>query len=197
METFSRPERRHGHEWLLPVATIVTCLALFAGAGCRPSVDAQLEEIRQQLMSARLPDSIVSIAEASRDLTSDREVTVSGRIFANGMQPFEADEASFNIIDLPKPGHNHEDPGDCPFCKRELESSASAIVKLVDTSGEVIPIAADQLLGLQKNQDVVVSGKANLIGDVLIVTASSLHVLSDEDSNNLAVEQIRRRDADS
>jgi hypothetical protein len=52
----------------------------------------------------------------------------------------------------------------------------------MDEDGEVLKPSADKLLGLRKNQDVVVVGTASKVGDIMLVRASSLHVLSSEQS---------------
>jgi hypothetical protein len=117
---------------------------------------------------------------------SDQVVTVAGRIYALGMSPFDATESVFTIMELPKPGHNHEDPGDCPFCLRELKNAKMAIVRVVDTSGKTYPQPADKLLGLTKNQDIVVQGKASQIGDTLVIELQSLYLLPEAASAELS-----------
>jgi hypothetical protein len=109
---------------------------------------------------------------------SDQVVTVAGRIYAT--------ESVFTIMELPKPGHNHEDPGDCPFCLRELKNAKMAIVRVVDTSGKTYPQPADKLLGLTKNQDIVVQGKASQIGDTLVIELQSLYLLPEAASAELS-----------
>lgn len=116
----------------------------------------------------------------------DQVVTVAGRIYALGMSPFDAKESVFTIMELPKPGHSHEDPGDCPFCLREMKNSKIAIVRVLDSSGKTYPQPADKLLGLTKNQDVIVQGKASQIGDTLVIELQSLHLLQEAASAELS-----------
>ena len=136
------------------------------------------QELYQRLVDAEQPAEVSSILHAYETYEPDSLITIAGRIYAEGMSPFDAGKAVFTIIELPKPGHNHEDPGDCPFCKRELKNAKFAIIKVVDESGQVLSRPADRLLGLSKNQDVVVSGKASLVGDTLVVRLQRLHPLT-------------------
>lgn len=163
------------------IPTIVCGLGLLLMTGCLAETDAGLEELRQKILTDPLPTDVISLAEANAEFEEGTEVRVVGRIFANGMSPFDGESAAFNLIELPKPGHNHEDPGDCPFCKRDLENAATAVVQVVDDSGQVLKTSAEKLLGLEKNQDIVVEGETTKVGDLLIVNTSSVHILSAED----------------
>lgn len=109
-------------------------------------------------------------------------VTIAGRIYAEGMSPFDPKESVFTVIELPKPGHNHEDPGDCPFCKHELKNAKIAIVRVVGKRGKTYPQSAETLLGLTKNQDITVTGKAKRVGDSLVIDLQCLYLLSKEES---------------
>lgn len=169
-------------------------LLVFSGAllgglltGCgAPEVDTA--KLGQDYLTDSLPTDVRSLAEAHSGFEDGMEVCVAGRIFANLMSPFDPESAAFNLIELPKPGHDHENPGDCPFCKREMENAATAIVQLEDENGEVLKYSADQLLGLSENQDVVVQGLASKIGDIMIISAKSVHRLSDENAQSCATQ---------
>ena len=162
--------------WVVGVLMLVLC------AGCdqkQCGPDELLgQQLRQTLYVERQPDNISSIRDAYESFQEGQTITIAGRIFADGISPFDAGEASFTIIELPKPGHNHDDPGDCPFCKREMKNSKFAIVKIMDDQGTPIAQPADRLLDLVKNQDVVVAGPVSRVGQTLIVQLNSLHLLS-------------------
>lgn len=150
-----------------------------------------MDDLASQVRSATLlnekPELIQSIKSAYEAMQPDQTVTIAGRIYAESVSPFDEKESSFSLIELPRPGHNHEDPGDCPFCKRELRNAKFAIVKVVDESGNTFQQPADRLLGLTKNQDVVVAGRVSSVGETMVVRARLLHVLSKDDAQTLSV----------
>lgn len=163
-------------------------MTLFVISGCNDAEQDVLNGLRSRLIVAEQPTKIRSLADVHASGGPDEVVTVAGRIFALEMSPFDQETAAFNIIELPKPGHGHEDPGDCPFCRRELENAPAAVVQILDESGEVIAKPADQLLQLEKNQDVVVQGKATKVGEVLVISAESIHLLAETAAADLAAE---------
>jgi hypothetical protein len=148
--------------------------------------DALGLELRSRLQLLDQPEGIHSIRTTYDSLQPGQTVTVAGRIYAESLSPFDPNEAAFTIIELPKPGHNHEDPGDCPFCKRELRNAKIAMVKILGADGQVVPYSADQLLGLRKNQDIVVTGTAEQVGDTIIVSMDNFYLLTAEASDALS-----------
>ena len=167
---------------LLLVSLAASCLT-----GCQePEKTLNLDQLRDQVLTDKLPSAVVPIEKVYEESKEGAEITIAGRIFAADMYPFDRKYAAFSLIELPKPGHNHEDPGDCPFCKREMENAALATIQLVDESGELIEKSAEELLGLSENQDVVVDGQVVAIGEFLVVNANSIHPLSASDTKALS-----------
>lgn len=155
--------------------------------GCNPQpTDSVDQALIARILVAEQPAAIDSLKAVYQNWESDQEVTVAGRIYADGTSPFDAKQAVFTIVDLPKPGHNHEDPGDCPFCRHELKNAKMAIVQVCDDHGKAFPTPADKLLGLKKNQDIVVTGTAKRLGETLIIRLSRLHHLSKESADELS-----------
>jgi hypothetical protein len=171
----SMPRRHFG---MVAAAALGTALPVVVG--CRPPASALMEEARQKFLQPEAPIEAESLAATYAALQPGSEVVLVARIFSSLGDPFDRSNAAFNVIELPKPGHDHDDPGDCPFCKREMENAATAIVQIVDEQGEVLQVSADKLLGLKKNQDVVVTGVATLVGEVMLVNARAIHILSAE-----------------
>ncbi len=168
----------------LAVACVTSFLLL---SGCQSDDSNRgFQEIRNKILADRHSGDVLSLARANADNTDGGEVQVVGRIFAADMSPFDAKTAAFNLIELPKPGHDHENPGDCPFCKREMENAATAIVQILDDKGEVFGTSAEKMLDLKRNQDIVVQGATSKIGDLLVLTASSIHVLSKDEGTEFA-----------
>lgn len=154
--------------------------------GCRSEPDAEVAKLRLRILTDQLPSDVMSLAELDSGFKAAKKVRVVGRIFADQMSPFDPDSGAFSLIELPKPGHDHENPGDCPFCKREMENAATAIIQIVDESGKVLNMSAEQLLELEKNHDIVVEGEATKAGEILIVNATHVHVLNSDDALLLA-----------
>lgn len=173
---------------------LLTLVMLAAGSslGCNSSetsTTSAAPDLRRQLLVQQQPADVQSLKSTYADFPVDQElseVTVAGRIYAQGMSPFDAKESVFTIMELPKPGHNHEDPGDCPFCARELKNAKIAIVRVVDAAGKTYPQSAEALLGLTKNQDIVVRGNASQIGDTLMIELQGLHLLQEAAATELA-----------
>lgn len=155
-------------------------------AGCGDSQAEAYDEVRRRVLLKDLPEDVSSLAEAHAAFEEGKQVRVVGRVFSALGSPFDPDAASFNLIELPKPGHNHDDPGDCPFCKRDMENAANAVIQIVDDAKNVLKPSADKLLGLSKNQDIVVQGTATKVGDIMMVSAKAIHILSPENSLDFA-----------
>ncbi len=166
-------------------------VAIVSGCG---QADSQVSSLRKQLMLVEEPAGASSIAdsrdalapkEASEETAEeslDQDVVVVGRIGAGEYEPWAEGQASFLLSEaLPEtdhastPGH---DPATCPFCRRRAQkANATALVQFRDKKGDVLPIDARKLLGVEKNQVVVVRGKGHVdkLG-VLVVSATGIHV---------------------
>jgi hypothetical protein len=182
-------------------------LVCFVAIGCRSErVDAETAKLRQQLLVATEPEGAVTLTELATQLgvikpddsqapedipttadvqTPDQTGTLSaesavvvGRIFAGDMEPWDTGKASFLIAELPDDGHGEgHDADNCPFCKRKAAQAPTAIVRFVDSTGQVIPIDARQLFGVDKKDVVVVRGTA-VPGDLgaMVISATAMHV---------------------
>lgn len=51
------------------------------------------------------------------------------------------------------------------------------MVKVLGDDDKIAPYSADRLLGLQKNQDVVVIGRAEQVGETIIVSLEKYYLL--------------------
>ena len=167
-----------------------TVLRLLAGfallacslfAGCHSAEDATLQVHRSRFVLPGEPAGGLSIAEARTQLDPQSLVTIVGRIGAVDAEPWEQGKAAFVITEAPAPGHDHagHDPADCPFCKRRAAQGATpqAMVQFLDERGQLLPIDARQLLGVEKGQIVVVQGYAEPNDlDMLVVSAQGIYV---------------------
>jgi hypothetical protein len=164
----------------------VFSFGLPGSVGCQGERSPSYADLRQRVLLSEVPPEVSSLSEAYAMYEEAKPVRVVGRIYSSFGSPFDPDSAVFNFIELPKPGHSHDDPGDCPFCKRDMENAAQAIVQVVQESGEILKPSADVLFGLSKNQDLVVEGTATKVGDIMVISASALHVLAPEKATEFA-----------
>lgn len=156
--------------------------------GCN-SEDPRVAKLQQQYLGESLPSTAMSLASLKDQSEEMNEVTVVGRIHGGDLDAFDAKKASFVLTELPDVGHSHDDPNDCPFCKQKLANAAMAVVNLVDESGKDIEIPADKLLGLAKNQDVVVTGTSTRVDDLLVIVASRVTPVADLETAHSLVQE--------
>lgn len=161
-------------------------IGLPGSVGCQGGHDSSYADLRKKVLLPLAPPDVSSLSEAYATYEEAKRVRVVGRIYSSLGSPFDPDTAVFNFIELPKPGHSHDDPGDCPFCKRDMEDAAQVIVQVVQDSGEILKPSADVLFGLSKNQDLVVEGTVTKVGDIMVISASKLHVLAPEKATEFA-----------
>lgn len=162
-------------------------VASVLAVGCQQQ-DGRVAELRKQYVLAEEPAGASSIeatlTKAQEAQVEDvGDVVLVGRIGAGEFDPWAPGQASFLMSEAladsdhaATPGH---DPANCPFCRRRAEKAASftALVQFRDDQGEVRPIDARELLGVEQNQVVVVRGKAHVDkAGVLVVAADGIHV---------------------
>lgn len=113
-------------------------------------------------------------------------VVVVGKV--GGKQPAEMEAADFPIVqkeavffivdpafeedDL---GHEHGEDHDCPFCNKKA-TEAQAIVQFLGDDDKPLPVCAKALFDLEEGALVVVSGKAELQLDTLVITARDIFI---------------------
>ena len=112
-----------------------------------------------------------------------QQLVIAGRIGAKGMEPFLENKASFVLQEIPADDHAGKaghDADNCPFCKKRSANAPMVAVQFVGGDGKPLPIDARKLFGVQKGQEVVVSGKAvfdpKLAIPVIQLTADAIHV---------------------
>jgi len=108
------------------------------------------------------PQGILGVVEARETSKNEDEVVLVGRVGGNS-DPFVKGAAAFTVVDLslkPCP----EDEG-CPTpwdycCDLNKLRSHKAMVRVVDRQGQLVPVDARELLGVETLTTVVVRGKA-------------------------------------
>ena len=159
--------------WTLALAAVV--------AGCGKGDDPAVMAQRKKFMLASEPTGALSIADAKKSVKEQSEVVLVGRINAGDAEPWDQGKTAFMVSEAPDPkSHSHasaKDAENCPFCKRRLANAPMAIVEFLGDDGKVLPIDARQLLGVEKNQVVVVRGAGRINElDQLVVSAQGIHV---------------------
>lgn len=156
---------------------------LAASHGCGDAADPQTLALRERFVQAAEPAGALTIAEAREQLGEGGEVSAVGRIGAPGIDPWAKGQAAFVMSELLAPPSGHGDsPGhdaaNCPFCKRRAaKADATALVQFRDEKGNVLPLDARKLLGVDVDQVVVVhgQGRINEVG-VFVIAADKIHV---------------------
>lgn len=189
----------------LPRFFAASMLACLVAIGCRgEQLDTKTAELRQQYLVATEPAGALTLSElatqlgvikpddqpAVDDKTAEssaggtdsapgaESVVIVGRIFAGDLEPWDAGKASFLIAELPEDGHGEgHDADNCPFCKRKAAKAPTAIVQFVDATGQVVPIDARKLFGVNKQDVVVIRGQA-AAGELraMVVTVTDMHI---------------------
>jgi hypothetical protein len=163
-------------------AAAMTLTELAARLGARPDGDAQSTDAGPTDAGPTDADpqatelANAQPAESGAD-GGGAQVSVIGRIFAGQLEPWDPGKAAFLIAELPDEGHGEgHDADNCPFCKRKAARAPTAMVQFVDDSGAVIPIDARKLLGVEKQDVVVIVGKA-VPGDLnsMVIRATGLY----------------------
>lgn len=155
--------------------------------------DADAGEVIEFTMDAVADNDDDATATTRAVATGPQQVVVVGQI--GGMPnpwcdsepafPWKEGMATVFVIDpgtaadFAESEHAHEDSCDCPFCARHAADNVAsvAVVNFLDDAGEVIDIRADQLLGVAKDETVVIRGTARLQGgEMLVIDADGVYV---------------------
>jgi len=187
-----KPAAGRNFPGFLAAGALVCLIAI----GCQSEqIDSKTAELREQFLEAAEPAGAITLTELATQLgvvkpddgaepspttpaATAESVVVVGRIFAGDMEPWDAGKASFLIAELPDEGHGEgHDADNCPFCKRKAAKAPTAIVQFVDASGQVIPIDARKLFGINTKDVVVIRGQA-APGELnaMVVTATDMHI---------------------
>lgn len=112
----------------------------------------------------------------------DGSTAIVGKVLSG--QDWDIDKATFMVRELPSDDEAAHDHGDgdhseCAFCqaKEGKDMASMALVRIVNEAGEVLPIDARKLLGLQENDIIVAQGSGSIDDDgTLSFTTSKLFI---------------------
>jgi len=151
---------------------LTVSLSLLLLSGCSTGSDspaapvntASLEIDGSKFLLDQEPEGAVGVISAMESAKDGDPLVMVGRIggsespWIEGRAAFTLLDASINVV---APGEANEGGEICEddCCATELLDS-SALVKVVDADGRLVPADARQLLGLKKSDMVVVQGTA-------------------------------------
>jgi hypothetical protein len=160
--------------------------ALLAIAGCSKSdpagagaKGANLDGSKYLLGSE--PEGGADVIAVRESAQNDDQVTIVGRI-GGSADPWVEGMAAFSIVDPSLKACSDIEGDACPkpwdyCCELDKLKTATALVKVVDESGEVVAADARELLNVKELQTVVVQGKAQRDDEGnLTVLATGIHV---------------------
>lgn len=178
---------RHSMSRRTIVLGVVSTAVVGWGQPARAQTDAA--SVRSKLLLPQEPvDPLTPTAAKETLLSKDapkgpQAIVIAGRIGAKGMEPFLENKASFVLQEIPADDHAGKaghDADNCPFCKKRSANAPMVAVQFVGADGKVLPLDARKLFGIQKGQEVVVSGLGvfdpKLAIPVIQLTADAIHV---------------------
>jgi len=163
--------------------------ALLTALGTPAQAQGDAAAIKARLVMPQEPVDPLTPTAAKETLSAKdapkgaQPLVIAGRIGAKGMEPFLENKASFVLQEIPADDHAGKaghDADNCPFCKKRSANAPMVAVQFLGADGKVIPLDARKLFGIQKGQEVVVSGQAvfdpKLAIPVIQLTADAIHV---------------------
>jgi hypothetical protein len=161
------------------LCTLLTLLTLLAGCQGSSGVDASGGSRRSEFpLLEEQPSGARGVIEVKSDLESREnpdqwtEIVLAARIGGIEGETWDPDRAAFVVMDSsvvePEPTHEptQHDADNCPFCRanRKKLLASTALVEVVDSTGQVPPVHAGKLLGVEEGQAIVLQGQGRIDG---------------------------------
>lgn len=156
---------------MLTLAALVTALAPTAGCGTAPApppsssptaTEVSIDASRYKLNDE--PDGAIGVIAARESADDGAPLVLVGRIggeanpWIDGRAAFTLLDASMSVV------AEGEVSGEGELCKADccanVRTSCTALVKVVDDQGKLVPVDSRKLLGLKESDMVVVQGTA-------------------------------------
>jgi hypothetical protein len=147
----------------LAIVVTIGCSAQTASTNGQPEAATPAIDGSQYLLTSK-PEDAATVIAARRDAKDGEPVVLVGRI-GGSANPWIAGRAAFSIVDESLKACS-DIPGDeCPqpwdyCCETYKLPTATALIKVVDDSGSLVPADAKQLLNVVELSTVVVQGIA-------------------------------------
>ena len=153
-------------KWMPALALVVVGLVC---SGCSKDPTAQPETPRvvtdggQYLLAAE-PEGALGVIEARENAKDSDLLIVVGRI-GGSANPWVEGRAAFSMVDPSLRACSDIEGDECSMpwdycCETDRLPEATALVKVIDESGELVAVDTRELLGVKELQTVVVQGKA-------------------------------------
>jgi hypothetical protein len=170
------------------ISGLLSIAAVFALAGCAAEApvatsggSAQPSAEGAAYLLAEAPADAQDVIPMRKAVEDEEDVVVVGRI-GGSASPWVDGMAAFSLVDRSLPACT-DIPGDtCPTpwdycCATDKLPAATTLVKVVDDQGKIVTTGAQELLGLDELQTVVVRGKASKdeAGNITVL-ASGIYV---------------------
>lgn len=162
------------------------CGALLLGGvltlvGCDSTNQPSQEVLsyRDSLILDNAPADALTLDQAAEKWPMEETtITLTGRVYAEGQDPWDPNQASLMLSILPDQGHDDPEHADnCPFCKRKAAKAPKAVVMFQDAQGNTIPISAKTLFDLERGDLATVRGKVTAFDlNVFTVIADGIHL---------------------
>ncbi len=165
-----------------PISRLFSVALLFLViSGCAEKTDPRILSIRQKTVLTESPGESIPIKQAREASEKGEEFIISGKVGAHDLNQWWVDGyATFWITEAGQDQSNHggpgHDPDTCPFCRRKYKETV-AVIQSVDEKGNVIPIDAKTLFGLETGDLVTVKGKGEIDeSGILNVKTSAIYI---------------------
>lgn len=152
-----------------PICRLFTLALLLIASGCGSSTNPEAALVtaagfdgKQYLLNEE-PDGAIGVI-AARESSEDGKPLIMVGCIGGTANPWIEGRAAFTLLDasmsVVAEGEESENAICTEACCDELRVGCTALVKLVDSQGSVIPVDSRQLLGVQESDMLVVEGKA-------------------------------------
>ena len=159
----------------------VVCLTLI---GCGQAENkAKTEAKSRAYLLTAAPEGAKGVLEIKNSAADGNDVVVIGRV-GGSERPLVPGRASFTIVDTSFKSCSDREGDSCPtpwdYCCEPTEElqKGTLLVRIVDESGNVVAQPADQLLGLQPLQTVIIAGKVRRGEGSFVLLAKGVHIKS-------------------
>jgi hypothetical protein len=167
------------HAWTMTRWTVWVVLAVVSGCQGSPSGDAKLDgNFMQDMLLEDEPPGARGVMDVKSELQNREDpgnwtdVVLVARIGGIEGETWDPKRAAFMVVDqsVVESEATHESPqhdaDNCPFCRanRKKLLASTALVQIVDSSGQVPSMHARKLLGVEEGQTIVLQGKGRIDG---------------------------------
>jgi len=148
---------------VISLGVVAVLAVMVAGCTSKTSTSAGGDAEASQYLLSERPADAKEVADVVKTASDNDEVTIVGRI-GGSVNPWVDEVAAFDIVDPSLTPCSEREGDNCPtpwdYCcdLNELKAS-TAMIKVVDASGQPVEKDARKLFGVKELQTVVAHGK--------------------------------------